>query len=582
MDNISSFYNSLFAVEFTILSILLAGIFLFLQIIYQDRLFKFVKSVPWKRLIVIVLFCLLSLSLSALGALFSSFPYHDFVPGYNFNSQIYISNPWFGLLVLFLFLTSTILVICVAIGEILSLRPAGLMDRALENITDEELRRYLIKQYGLQEPFLFRIAIELPGLKSETRKSPEEKKEIYNNDLKFYQELVSDTHKKSDPLEPIGELTIRSIRDRDSSLLANALKALGEILKKDIYVQDRPNSKWNPNSQLFGNLVDYLLKWVSFLIEECKKEGISRSWSNVYDFTNEIAALAVTKTDSSAARKVISYWKIEADKILTSDTRTFIQLIGLQRDLGKTVFSDQDNTIKHEILNEVFRSLGWLGERLLEKSGVETKPLMYDEDYETSYDALFNAIMEFEWDYRNHHPKSYPLIYFDAIGVVFNGLITELKKNSSEVTRSKISQHIFDCIYTYSSFAMAAIDAGSGDGASLATLRLIEGYNKLRENADESFLDKKAREAIGLMIDVAFRAAGQPLKNTTAGFLSEGIEERLLKILSDIPTAYASVLDSEIMENYIRSDQHKYRDALKSFIKKLGTARGTSFGLNFN
>ena len=250
--------------------------------------------------------------------------------------------------------------------------------------------------------------------------------------------------------------------------------------------------------------------------------------------------------------------------------------------MGKAIFPDQDNTTKHEILNEVFRSLGWLGERLLEKSGVETKPLMYDEDYETSYGALFNAIMEFQWDYQNNHPKSYPLIYFNAIGVVFNGLITELKRNSSKVTRSKISEHIFDLIYTYSSFARAAIDAGNGDGASLATLRLIEGYNKLKENADESLLDKNARDAIGLMIDVAFHAAGQPLKNTKAGFLSEGIEERLFNILSEIPTAYASVLDSEIMEDYFHSYNHKYPDALKSFIKRLGMARETNFGLNLD
>jgi hypothetical protein len=583
MEKLSSFYNSLFAVEFAVLSILLAGIFLFLQIIYQDKLFKFIKGVSWTKLIVIALFCLASLSLSGLGALFSSFPNHNFVPAYNFNSQSYISCPWFGLIALLFFLVSTILAICIAIGEILSLRPAGLMNRALENIKSKTLQKYLIKQYGLQEPFLFELNIKFPRKNGETLKSQGEEEKIFKNDLKFYQEIVSDTGKGIDPFEPIGELAIRSIRDRDTSLLANGLKALGEILKRDIYVQERPNSKWNPNTELFGNLVDYSLKWVSFLIEECKKEGISRLWSQVYDFTNEIAALAVKKMDSSAARKVISYWKIEADKILTNDTRTFIQLIGFLSGLGKIIFPDQDNTTKHEILNDVFRSLGWLGERLLEKSGVETKPLMYDEDYETSYDALFNAIMEFESDYKNHHPKSYPLIYFDAIGVVFNGLMTELERNRSEVTRSKISRHIFDFMYAYSSFAIAAIDAENGDGASLATLRLIQGYDELRENAaDESLLDKNARDAIGLVVDVAFHAAGQPLKNTRAEFLSEGIEERLLKILSDVPTAYAKVLDSEIMEGYLHSYNHKYPNALKSFIKRLGAARGTNFGLNLN
>lgn len=581
MANISSFYNSLFAIEFAVLSILLAGVFLFLQIVYQDRLFKLTRGIPRKKLYFVAIFCLVSLLISAAGAVLSAFPRHDFIPAFNLNSHAYLKNPWFGLLAVSLFFISAIMAIGMVIKEILSLQPNGLLERASKNIKAEDIRNYLIKQYGLHEPFFIKLHFNIAGGKSIGAESTDEEEKQYHKDLAVHKKLIEGAVNDSDPLEPIGELAIRSIRNRDMSLLEKALKSLSGVIEKDIYVQNEPKSKWNVNSYLFTNLVDYILKWVSFLIEECKKEGTSRLSSSIYNFTNEIARLAVKKEELQGSRKVISFWKLEADKVLASDTRITTQLIKLHSDLGKELFSDERDSSKSEILDEVFRSLGWLAERLLEKSGIETKPLMYDLDYETSYDAILEAILTFESDYSKH-PNAYPLIYFDAVSVMSLGLITEAIKNKDQSARRKIYENIFDCVFIYSNFALVAIKAGNGNGATLATMRLIEAFKDLKEKNNEDILDKLARDVIGLMIEVAFTAAGQPSENMSSEFMREGIENRLFDVLSETSPEYDRLFDEQIMEHYIRADRPRNYDAVKSFIKRLGDVRGSNFGLNLS
>jgi hypothetical protein len=548
---------------------------------YQDRLFKLVSHMPRKKLIWIGLFCLASLLLSALAALLSAFPKHDIIPSVNFHSRALLKSPGFAVIALFLFLGSAIAAIWVAIAEILSLRPSGLIDKARKNINDNHLKMYLIKKYGLQKPFLIRFHIEGIDEPEEMKERFEKEDKQYAEDMKVYESLMGQSGNENDPLEAIGELAIRSIRNRDTSLLEKALNALGEALQKNIRVKEGEGSNWGANSFIYGHLIEHLLMWISFLIEECRKEGSSRLAGYVYGFTDQIASEAVKKGDLQAAKRIISYWKLEADQALSGDTRTFIQLIGLQRKLGEELFSEQDDGSKAEMLNEVFRSLGWLGERLLEK-GIEKKPLMQDRDYETSYDALFEAILTFDDLYKRQRPKDYPLIFFDAVSVFFEGLLKEMKKHTDKAIRQKIYEHVFDCAYVYSSFATTAIQAGNGSGASLAAVKLVERYKELRENADDEKLDKDARDTMGLLLDLGLGAAGQPVKNTSADFLPEGIEKRMLDILSAAPAEYSQDLASQVFEGFIRFDRARNLEGGKEFIKKLGAARNSDFGLNLS
>lgn len=579
MDNVSQFYNSLFAIEFTVLSILLAGIFIFLQIIYQDRLFNFIKKVPRVKLLCLTVLCLVSISISAAGSLLSAFPHHDFVPYYDFKSQEIISNAWYGLVALLLFLISSIVAIWFTIREILALRPTGLIERVTEQIQGINLRKYLIAKYGLPEPFSFEFPIELIKDKKKLEYSTENEEKQYLCDLKLYKELTTDITDDGDPLEPIAELAIKAIRDKDISILDRCLKALRSVLRKDIYIPDRLTSDWNPNSILHESLVEHLLKWVSFFADECRNEASSRLLKDIYNFSGDVIIYSANRGENVAARKVLSYWKLEADKAINNDTETFRHLIVLQKELGISIFADQNDRNKMDTLNEVFRCIGWLGERLLEKEGFEVEPLMHDVDYVTSCDTVMNSLTDFEDSYRERVPRAYPLIFFDAVQVVFRGLIKELKRNSNEVTRSKISDYIFNCMYAFSSFAEAAIDASNGRGASLATYRLNQAYDELNKCSNGSDIEKVTNNAIELMIGVAFKAAGKGKEAISCEFLSEGIEEHVLRILSEIPGDKDKIIDTCVFNNFIRFDMNENYAAIKSFMKKLGTARGTNFGL---
>jgi len=269
MGNVSDFYNSLFTIEFTLLTILLAGVFLLLQIIHESRLYKFLKRISWLKLAMIAVLPLLSLVISALAALLSSFPHHNIIPASDFDLQRHISNPWFALSTLILLFVSAIIIISVAINEILSLRPVGLVKRASGNIKGKDLRRYLIKRYGLHEPLLLRVAIHLPERESEQGQTVEEEEKTYQEDMELYSRLMEEARDEdeSDPLEPIGELAIRAIRDRDSSSFAALLKAMNKVFSKDMNVDERSRSRWDANSQLFKNLVDYLLTQVDRFLE---------------------------------------------------------------------------------------------------------------------------------------------------------------------------------------------------------------------------------------------------------------------------------------------------------------------------
>ena len=319
MDNAAGFYNSLFAVEFTVLGILISGIFLFLQLIYQDRLYKFLDRTSHVRLICVGALSLISLGITATGALFTAFPNHHFIPFYNFSSTNYVLNSWFALLALALFFISTIPAIWVAIVGIFSLQPSGLIKSASKNISGVEIRRFLIKEFGIAEPFDIEAVVgSILNEEDEDTASDEHGKAANENEKALYDKLVANNQTAGDPLEFIGQIAIRAIRQRDGVAFENALDAFGGILEKEseVFVEPLSAGKWNPNNDHAEHLITYLLRCVSTLISECKKENASEFLQKAYELTNKVAARFLDGKNRPQTTKVISFWKFEADRTL--------------------------------------------------------------------------------------------------------------------------------------------------------------------------------------------------------------------------------------------------------------------------
>jgi hypothetical protein len=59
-----------------------------------------------------------------------------------------------------------------------------------------------------------------------------------------------------------------------------------------------------------------------------------------------------------------------------------------------------------------------------------------------------------------------------------------------------------------------------------------------------------------------------------------GIDKYLLKVLISVPDSYTPTFDSEVPENFIKADKHHDHNAVMFFLRQLGRARNSNFGLN--
>lgn len=204
---------------------------------------------------------------------------------------------------------------------------------------------------------------------------------------------------------------------------------------------------------------------------------------------------------------------------------------------------------------------------MISRQGIEERPLMMDHQYSSEYDQLFEAVLSFRFEYINKYPMSYPLMYFDAVDVVFQQLTSALKKTRGR----RLKSDIYSCLYTYSSFAEAAILKGNSNGAALGTSKLKEGYEKL---VSES-LEGSAREAIGLLVRIGGAAALHRDKLREVDFLSNKcIDQYVMEILETSP--HRAEVISDVRESHIHSDSDW------SFVVEMGRRLETNFGFMFD
>jgi len=230
---------------------------------------------------------------------------------------------------------------------------------------------------------------------------------------------------------------------------------------------------------------------------------------------------------------------------------------------------------ERKCLDEVFRHLAWLAERLLQKKGVEPKPLIYDTTYQNEYDAIFNCLQEFGYKYGSNLPQSYPLIYFDAIYVLFNSLVGLYSSGDvPKIERANVKNHMFSCTFIYFTFASAAIKEGNSNGVALAAVNLEQAYTRTVELGAEEI----AKDIIGEITRLAVLTGANPDKLKGGTFLNGSVPEYLEKVLINSP--YRSNIENEVSESYISIEaEHGNK---WEYIKKLGVKMGTNFRFMFD
>ena len=253
------------------------------------------------------------------------------------------------------------------------------------------------------------------------------------------------------------------------------------------------------------------------MIEVAGKQGLESAKIKSLEAAKDGALLLYGTGYFSALGRIMTFWKVTADKAIGSNKEVFNYIIGQYDDLATLAFKEWTKDGREgakDILDEAFRHLGWLGERLLSKTGFEDRPLMSDRSYQTEYDHLLNTLLSFSSKFYMEGRDQYPLIYFDAIYVMFRQLISLRLKNRDNVD---LRQHLFGCFHIYCAFAGPAIASGNNNGAALAALRLKTCYEELLKND----LQDSATEAIQLLVTIGTAAAAKKEKLIRVDFMNE-------------------------------------------------------------
>lgn len=180
--------------------------------------------------------------------------------------------------------------------------------------------------------------------------------------------------------------------------------------------------------------------------------------------------------------------------------------------------------------------------------------------------------MAFSQIYNHDHPTLYPLIYFDALYVVFRKL-TQIREKLED---RKLDEAIFDIADAYSSFAKRAIEANNASGAALAVLSVWRTYKELKEAGLDRIAHDVNKELVGTGILAAANKSKLGKNDLTSGYIHEWIIDQLSDSGEDI--------EGEVVSSYIRyafEIEYGYDDAW-AFIRTLGNRMRTNFGLNFD
>jgi hypothetical protein len=164
------------------------------------------------------------------------------------------------------------------------------------------------------------------------------------------------------------------------------------------------DNPWNPDSRLAEHWTEHVLRFVSAELEVIEKEGLHSAALGSLRIIGDLAIQLLQDGHENALLKIMTYLKRAADDAIGIRKEIFIWVVKTYDTMGSLALEGG----KKAPVDQTFRDLGWLGERLLDKKGIETKPVMHDIDYSTEYEELFNILLSFGSAYSSKHADAYP------------------------------------------------------------------------------------------------------------------------------------------------------------------------------
>lgn len=598
MATAADFYNSLLASEIAIFGIIAAALVVFFEMVYAHLSYRGASTI-WKSwLLWSSIICgLTTVLFTAIGSLLLSFPSFNFIPVFDFRSRDFYQNGYTGLTAVVLLAISLILFLLLVVRNGKYLRPSRIALLLGQRIKPEVLRDYLLHKYGLPRPDnypypdkIYRslgidhpagIIIKIYGEeREETKEEIEErnrKEAAARRKLEFYQQQYETLTRKyehgEDPFTALSMLLVRSVDNYDTPTAGDVISLIERISIGFIekYSQRESKESWSPQDRIIVNYLDHVLDLIRIHTEHCERGRHQNIQLQLLQITHRLGTELLQRELVDEERVVMNFWKDIADRSAAVAPRIFCECIRYYNDLFEQLIGRSEH---EELLKDLFRHVGWLGERLLSKTGVEERPLMMDQTYNTQYDSLLEAILRYGSVIDSKRPDMYPLIYFDAVHVVMLQVARLLQEQKEGATRRRLRDNLFSLIYTYVSFAQVAIRTGNSDGAGLAVMRLKESYELLVQKE----INDLAEELIVVMTELGGNAAGFSDRLTTVQFLDKAISDYIIDIVAS--ARHTDKVAGAAIEIVIKGEGD--HDSRWEFLKRLGKRMQTNFDLNFD
>ncbi|MGA2158237.1 MAG: hypothetical protein ABSG90_03355 [Dehalococcoidia bacterium] len=588
MDLITGFYNNLFTIEIAVFGIIAAAIFVFLQIVFSQFSYREVYAIF--NNVFLILFLIVSaitLLLTAGGSLLLSF--HELNPtrvGNVVLRDIFL-NWMTAVALLFSFFLALVLFAVFTLSNINCIRPSRVALLIYKRVRKDQIRDYLLNKYGITSPdrwlFLSRpmdfVIVRPVGIDAEPKQglSGEEQAQIesqnklvekqLSDNTKLYDKIKKTVEHAQDPIEPLNALMLRAINNVDLGTISEAQSVLVNMSADFIEncENNKDSEKWSPYSGIGRKYLEYITDLFRVHLSMCDREKLDSVTLMILE-TSETISKQVLSANFGGLDIILTFWKEVADNAIGKSREIFNKIMHLYRNLVDYAFEKgiEDNK---NCLDEIFRHLGWLGERLISRHGIEKKPLMRNHGYYNEYDELFDILMASSHLYNSKYPASYPLIYFDFVHVIFLQLVSVAKTTQSQ----KLKENIFSCLYVYSSFAEAALPKRNSNGAALAASRLKDCYDVLVSEG----LEESAKEAIDLLVIIGAMAFHHKANLQKVEFIKGGlIDQYIMDII--VTSAFRDTINRAISEAYL----HLYTDW--DFVTQMGRRLETNFGFMFD
>lgn len=570
------FYYTLFGIEVTVFGIALAAIFVYIQLIYSaypaDQSSLILRSVLFGKVksVLLILCGGISMTVVALGSLLLSLGQYDFVSRIDFNSTVLLSDSLIPAIALVTFFLTLIMFVLLMKEGIKYLSPLQVMYLVKDRINYDTFWKLLLKNKTIGKPYLYQIRGVLQEKGKEDNQETLEQS-ILDENLAVYKELKQSLEiVKEEEFQVTGifDLSYQAMNKFDAKILWGLEIILLEITKE--FINNIPSDKnefWRPYNAVKSYYVEYIIDKLETLFNLASYRDNSPDKFKIIGITRSI--LDVLVDDERSVEIILSFWKRVADSSMGTSKDIFIEVV---RNYGSFVHKLFETGKATNALEEAFRHLGWLGERLLSKNIFEEKPRMIDFEYYNEYDEILETILSFEDLFISSAGDQYPLIYFDAVSVFLEGLV---KKYKQIVSIQGIDNDILSLVYVYSSFAENAIKFGNTRGAALAIIRLEESYKLL----SSSNIEDSVNDCYGLLLKTGLTAASFSESHKKEEILSNmKLEDYLFNVLVNNRTR---ISHSQILDFYVRQYGGNYEN-VRLYVKKLGKEMNDNFGLNFD